>query len=210
MVRAPFVTHSRLTPRSSTIVNDLLQTSTPPDTFFAYFYFDFNDESKQTLRGLLSSLLIQLSWQSRECMRLMSQMYRAHGDGGREPNTADLQRCLLDMLAILPSTYIVLDALDECPALRVRSERQEILGLIRRLLVPKVHICVTSRPEPDIKEALLSYMAMELDLHSAADQARDIARHITIVLDEDPVFRRWPAALKQYTLETLEAKANGM
>jgi hypothetical protein len=64
--------------------------------------------------------------------------------------------CLKEMLT-LPlqgPTYIILDALDECPNNSgIPSPRKEVLQLINELVdlrLPNLHICATSRPEIDI------------------------------------------------------------
>jgi len=44
----------------------------------AYFYFDFRDAKKQHWNDLLSSLLIQLSYQSDPCCDILSRLYKAH------------------------------------------------------------------------------------------------------------------------------------
>jgi len=43
-----------------------------------YFYFDFRDAKKQHWNDLLSSLLIQLSYQSDPCCDILSRLYKAH------------------------------------------------------------------------------------------------------------------------------------
>ncbi|KAF8264691.1 hypothetical protein EI94DRAFT_1437299, partial [Lactarius quietus] len=44
----------------------------------AYFYFDFRDEDKKHGRGLLASLLIQLSSRSEPCLNTLSCLYSNH------------------------------------------------------------------------------------------------------------------------------------
>jgi hypothetical protein len=50
--------------------------------------------------------------------------------------------------------YILVDALDECPNFPGRpSAREKVLYLIEELVdsnLPKVHLCVASRPEMNI------------------------------------------------------------
>ena len=69
-------------------------------------------------------------------------------------------QCLKDMLTIpdQPPIYIILDALDECPnSYGVPTPRSQVLTLVKQLLdlhLPHLHICVTSRPEFDIRATL--------------------------------------------------------
>ncbi|KAH8994011.1 hypothetical protein EDB92DRAFT_1944287 [Lactarius akahatsu] len=83
----------------------------------AYFYFDFRDTAKQDARAALSSLLIQLCNQSDPCSDILGHLFSAHISGGMQPSDDTLMGCLSDMLALPRNgpTYIILDALDECP-----------------------------------------------------------------------------------------------
>ena len=83
----------------------------------AYFYSDFKDVEKQKLHNLLPSLLIQLSaWYNPYC-DILSQLYSAYGRGAQEPSARAMVECIKEMLALeAPGpTYIIMDALDECP-----------------------------------------------------------------------------------------------
>ena len=123
----------------------------------AYFYFDFRDVDKQKLRNLLPSLLIQLSARSDPCCDILSRLYSLHDRGVRKPSDRDMIACLKNMLTLEAEgpTYIIMDALDECPITStIPSPREEVLEFVDelvRLHLPNVHICVTSRPEHDIQ-----------------------------------------------------------
>ena len=80
----------------------------------AYFYFDFRDANKQSLRDLVLSLLTQLSARLGPHCDILSDLYSAHDEGKNQPSDTILAECLKEMLALLP-TYLVIDALDESP-----------------------------------------------------------------------------------------------
>ena len=67
-----------------------------------------------------------------------------------------MTQCLVDMLTVSDPrpTYIILDALDECPnSSGIPSPREQVLALVKDLVnlrLSHLHICVTSRPEFDI------------------------------------------------------------
>src|SRR6266404_1295697 len=112
----------------------------------AYFYFDFRDSNKQARRNLLPSLLIQLSNSSNSRCDILYRLYAAYDNGARQPNESALMQCLTEMLA-LPNedpTYVVLDALDECPSTSgIPSARKQVLDLIKDLVdlrLPNLHI----------------------------------------------------------------------
>jgi hypothetical protein len=126
----------------------------------AYYYFDFKDAGKQNRRGLLSSLLTQLCTRSHRCFNILSSLYETHENGSRQPKEVDLIQCLKDVLA-LPgqgTVYIIVDAVDETPnKAGIPSPREKVLQLVEELVGlhhPDIRVCITSRPEVDIRTAL--------------------------------------------------------
>jgi NACHT domain-containing protein len=142
---------------SSTIVQDVKAMCDAGQTSMAYFYFDFRDISKQHWRDLVPSLLIQLSSRSDHRCDILSRLYSDHDDGKEQPNDDALKRCLIEMLKQPDQrpTYLVIDALDECSNVSgIPTSRNRVLQLVKELVdlhIPNVHICVTSRPEVDIR-----------------------------------------------------------
>jgi hypothetical protein len=103
----------------------------------AYFYFDFRDVDKQKLHNLLPSLLIQLSACSDPCCDTLSRLYSSHDRGVRKPNDRAMIECLKEMLVLNAQgpTYIIMDAIDECPLTStVPSPREEVLELVDELV----------------------------------------------------------------------------
>jgi hypothetical protein len=182
----------------------------------AYYYFDFRDVKKQDCYGLLSSLVLQLSVESDSCFSILSQFYSDHGRGIRKPNIDALKKCTTDMLS-LPGqapTYIVVDALDECPNFPGRpSARGEVLGLIEELIdlkLSNVHLCVASRPETDIRMVLEPLTSLKISLHDEIGQKEDIIKYIKSVVRSDRNMRRWKEEDKQLVIDTLSDGADGM
>ncbi|KAH9070974.1 hypothetical protein EDB83DRAFT_2313709 [Lactarius deliciosus] len=184
----------------------------------AYFYFDFRDIDKQARRNLLSSLLIQLSDRSNSRCDILSRLYTAHGNGAHHPNDSVLMQCLTEMLTLPDQapTYIILDALDECPSTSgIPSARKQVLDLVKDLVgfrLPNLHICVTSRPEVDIEAALAQLAFRQVSLHDESGQIADIANYIKSIVysESDTAMGRWRSADKDLVIETLSEKADGM
>jgi hypothetical protein len=127
----------------------------------AFFYFDFRDEEKkQDIRNFVTSLLVQLSAYSSPCCKILSRLYSSHGKGTQQPSNDALTSCLREMLSLAAQQpiYLIVDALDECPdSSGMPTPREDVLNLLEglvRLRLPNLHICVTSRPEIDIKNVL--------------------------------------------------------
>jgi hypothetical protein len=147
----------------------------------AYFYFDFRDTKKQHRNDLLLSLLIQLSSHSRPCCDILSRLYKAHDEGAQQPSNQDLTQCLKDMLTLPDQRpiYLIMDALDESPNTSgIPSPRERVLQLLKELIdlsLPNLHICVTSRPEIDIRNVLEPLTSRRVSLHNQSGQNKDIA-----------------------------------
>ena len=185
----------------------------------AYYYFDFRDVKKQDTHGLLSSLVSQLSAESDSCSDVLSRFYleHSHGPNGiRNPDIGALKKCLLDMLS-LPGkapTYIILDAVDECPNFPgMPSARGEVLDLIEELVdmkLPNVHLCVASRPEIDIRVVLEPLTFLKTSLHDEIGQKEDIIAYIKSVVRSDWSMRRWKEEDKKLVIDTLSDRVDGM
>ena len=54
------------------------------------FYYDFREDEKKDLRGLLSSILFQLCDQADSYYIILSAFYLAHRNGARSPSNDEL------------------------------------------------------------------------------------------------------------------------
>jgi hypothetical protein len=182
----------------------------------AYFYFDFRDIDKQKLRNLLPSLLLQLSARSDPRCDVLSQLYSTHGRGVRKPSDRAMIECLKEMLSLDAQgpTYIIMDAIDECPITSsVPSPQEEVLELVEELVglhLPNVHICVTSRPELDIRTVLEPIAPNAVSLHDESGQKQDIADYVRSFVHSDRRMRKWREQDKELVIRTLPEKAEGM
>ena len=200
---------------SSAIIDDIDAMRKAGLVSLAYFYYDFR-EQKTGLRGLLSSMLVQLSHQSDSYHDVLFKFYSKHVREIRPPSDSALVECLKDMLkhSQLPPVYLVVDALDECPSIpAVRSPRSKVLDLIVELnnsQFPNLRICVTSRLETDIKDVFDPLIPRHLSLHDEKGQKGDIEEYIKSVIDEHPESGSWKEEHKQLVIDVLTEKADGM
>ncbi|KAI9442948.1 hypothetical protein H4582DRAFT_1145912 [Lactarius indigo] len=202
----------------STVIQDVLTLREAGLASMAYFYFDFRDLDKQHRRNLLPSLLIQLSAQSRSCCDILSRLYSAYDNGAQKPSDSVMTQCLKDMLMIPNQgpVYIILDALDECPnSSGIPSPREQVLRLVKELVelrLPHLHICVTSRPEFDIRATLEPLALHCVSLHDQSGQKKDIVDYVNAVVysDSETKMKRWRDDDKKMVVETLSEKADGM
>ena len=182
----------------------------------AYFYFDFRDVDKQSLHNLLRSLLIQLSARSDLCCDILSRLYTLHDRGVEKPSDRTMVECLKEMLVLEAQgpTYIIVDALDECPITStIPSPREEVLKFVDELVglhLPNLHICVRSRPEHDIQAVFKRLTAFPLSLHDESGQQQDIANYVSSFVHSDPRMQRFRKEDKDLIIMTLSEKADGM
>ena len=122
------------------------------------------------------------------------------------------------MLAIPVETpiYLIIDALDECPNTSgIPTARAQVLGLVKELLgldLPNLRICITSRPQVDIKGSLGPLASHSMSLHDEIGQKNDITDYIKSVVysDADTMMKKWRADEKDLVVETLSERADGM
>jgi hypothetical protein len=112
--------------------------------------------------------------------------------------------------------YLIMDALDECSNLsEIPSPRNRVLQLVKELVnlhVPNLHICVTSRPEVDIRDVLEPLTSHRVSLHDQSGQQKDIENYVRSVVysDSEPIMRRWRKEDKEHVIEVLSKLADGM
>ncbi|KAN0136970.1 hypothetical protein V8E53_005205, partial [Lactarius tabidus] len=200
----------------SVIIRDIKSISNAGSAFLAYFYFDFKDTSKQDSRALLSSLLVQLSDQSDIFCEALSSLYSAHKHGSEQPTDDSLAQCLKDMLATMGQVpiYLVLDALDECPNdSGIPTSREKVLQLVEELVGlhhPHLRLCITSRPEFDIRTTLVPLATQQVSLHDESGQKQDINDYVTSVVCSDVRMKRWRDEERTMVIDKLTEKADGM
>ena len=201
---------------SSAIIEDITALQKSGLASLAFFYFDFREDQKKDLRGLLSSLLVQLCEQSDVYSTILSNFYVAHRRGSQHASDSELLGCLKDMLKLQgqATVYIIIDALDECPITTgLFPHREKVLELLEELVnirIPNLRICVTSRPEADIVPVLEPLAFRSVSLHSESGQVQDIAEYIRFFIHTKREVRRWKATDKQLVIDVLTKKADGM
>ena len=183
-----------------------------------YFYFDFRNANKQRLNDLIPSLITQLSAHSVACCDILSLLYSDHDSGKKQPSDIDLAQCLKQMLILpdQPLIYLIIDALDESPdSSGIPTPREQVLQLLKDLVdlsLPNLHICVTSRPEIDIRHVIEPLTCLRVCLHEQSGQKKDIEEYVRSVVysDLEPIMGRWRTEDKELVIKTLTERANGM
>jgi NACHT domain len=203
---------------SSTIIQEIEAQCEAGEASMAYFYFDFRNASKQGLHDLIHSLLTQLSARSSLRCDILSKLYPVYDDGKKQPSDGVLTKTLKDMLTLTDERpiYLIMDALDESPnASGIPSARERVLQLLKELVelrLPNLRVCVTSRPEIDIRDVIVPLTSLRVSLHDQSGQKEDIADYIRSVVysNSEPIIRRWKKEDKDIVIKMLSERADGM
>ncbi len=198
---------------SSAIVENLDRNISHPRVLL-YFYFNFNDTSKQSLESMIRSLISQLYHKRKDTWKHLDSLFSSCDDGRRQPATESLCKILLLMIQQTDEVWIVLDALDECRT-RKGTETEGLLSWMKGLLsVPRnAHLLITSRQEEDIESALIKWASSE-DMICIQSKlvTDDIREYVYDRIRKGDGLRRWQSwPIVQKEIETsLVEKADGM
>ncbi|KAF2962889.1 hypothetical protein GQX73_g10686 [Xylaria multiplex] len=158
-----------------------------PRTGLSFFFFSFNDESKQDASAMIRSLISQLSTQ----LDNYDDLSRLHDEYPKAspPNEALLD-CLHQIVKRFGNVYILIDALDESPRNMHREVVLEVIESIRTWREPSLHLLVTSRDEVDIRVGLNATLEETMDMKNV-EVDRDIADFIAQHLRENRGLKKW-------------------
>jgi hypothetical protein len=201
---------------SSAVIEEIETMQKSGLASLAIFFYDFREDSKKHVTGLLSSVLFQLSNQSDSYYDVLSAFYSTHRNGAQSPGDDKLIQCLMELLK-RPGprpVYLVIDALDECPSTSsLSSPRERLLSFLEDLVeaqLPNLRICVTSRPEVDIKVILERLAFRSVSLHDESGQKNDMIKYIKSVVNTNKNMQNWKPEHKQLVIDVLTNKADGM
>lgn len=191
---------------STAIQSALRHRGSDPNIGIAFFYFTFNDESKQAVSNMLRALLLQLSNQLQDGHADLTRLHDSYKAG--TPPWPVLIEYFRRLIQRFHQVYIMLDALDESP----RNESQEYvlnaIDMMRKWNLQNLHLFVTSRDEPDIRDSLdLSVTQQVIMQDVGIDQ--DITDFISGRFNEDRRLRNW-LPYRDKIQEILAKRAKGV
>ena len=213
---------------SSSIIQKLQSACQSPTSAgtcdaLAYFYFSFQDDNRQDLGALLKVFIAQLCPPNSvfpELRRLYDKCHQRYPPGA--PSDSDLRSTFVSIIAGLSSgtaltespesqrdgniaksvttseTFLVIDALDEIPFGPQRDRVLDLLTELSALNLPHLHILVTSRDQPDIREALISNSGSKsVSLNNSSVQA-DIGTFVSRAVQRDAGLRPSEQLIREY------------
>ena len=201
---------------SSAVIEEIETMQKSGLALLAIFYYDFREDRKRHVSGLLSSVLFQLCDQSDSYYDVLSAFHSVRRNGGESPSDDELGQCLMELLKCPEPrpVYLIIDALDECPSTSsLVSPREKLLSFLEDLVetqLSNLRICVTSRPEVDIKTILEPLAFRSVSLHDEGGQKKDIITYIESIVNTNKNMRSWNPEQKQLVIDMLTKKADGM
>jgi hypothetical protein len=138
-------------------------------------------------------------------------LFKKHQPFGTEPSLHEWIVGLRSVLEMTGQSYILIDALDECPV--ANNERQELMELLKTIhsfSLPNVHILATSRKERDIEQALTPIVSIPPVGIQNADVDADVCTFVRNQLSSDPLLKNWPQSIQGEIEQKLVRRSFGM
>ncbi|EXJ66908.1 uncharacterized protein A1O5_10103 [Cladophialophora psammophila CBS 110553] len=175
----------------------------------AYFFFDFREPEKQQSQTMLRSLLHQAAIQCHPFPDFLRQLPARFTASHLVP-ISELVSLLLRVLELFDTSFIFVDALDEC------DNRDEIFSALEDLVgCPNagtiVRLICSSRDELDIRRRFDPYN-FHREVLSPTVVDNDIAIYVKGLMEEDPRgrYKKLRQGTKDRIVDDMKAKAGGM
>jgi len=190
----------------STIIDRMQETcKDDANSRVLYYYFDFSDGTKQTLSSFLKSIIFQLISPPDSEAAAAETLYDKCRET-LEPNLDELLAVLIEELAKIKTTYLCIDALDECPEV----ERELFFrSFFKSSLPTPISMLITSRKEFDIELVLKDKAFFNIPIQSS-DVDADVRIHVQNAVSQDSAFSKWKPAVRQEILDAIVSGSNGM
>jgi len=194
----------------STIIDHVLDRYGHPNgaANVAYFYFDFADSKKQTVANLCKSIIYQLISGQQTVSESAAVLYEKCNNGLTEPALDELMDVILAEISQTERTFIMIDALDECPG--PEGERPVFFDNFFKSPLPKnLNLLITSRKEHDIAVVLEPSASHTVCIQSSAVDA-DVRIHVSNSIARDARLSKWKPTIRDEILDAIVDGSNGM
>lgn len=174
----------------------------------AYFFFSFRDTEKQKASNLSRSILAQLLEQIDHIPTTIQAFYEQYQHG--VPSERGAMNSIRDLIT-KSQTYIIVDALDECP--NTKDERVELCNILKTMHswnCERLHILVTSRKEADLMESLQPIVTQEPIGIQGSVIDTDIRRFVRTQLQVNSRLSKLSGELRAEIEQSLVKKSRGM
>ncbi|KAF1913123.1 hypothetical protein BDU57DRAFT_559256 [Ampelomyces quisqualis] len=183
-----------------------LATSVRSDTVgVAWAYCSYKSQNEQTVGALLATLLQQLLQAANPSgVQVVERLREKHTARGTMPHVDELLGTLQVLVAELSTTFIVIDAMDECSA--SDGTRMQFLAHLRTLQInADTRLMVTSRHVPEIVDDFKLATRLEIRAHT-----EDIEKFLAGQLARLPRCIQRDAVLQQLVQTKITEAIDGM
>lgn len=189
---------------SSIVVNDLYEKFSDTEVGIAYIFCNFKRAVEQTVEGLLSSLLKQLSERKPSLPKLVKDLYNTHKTRRTRPYSDELLTTIQSVIHSYSRVYLVVDALDEC---QVSSNTRDkfLSALFNIQSKTNMNMLATSRFNPDIQRRFTQSAILEI--HATEN---DIQRYVSGAMVHLPSFIQENPKLQEMVKTGISNAAHGM
>lgn len=166
------------------MIDHFLEKAAAENYGVAYFYFEYQEQERQTPIKMLASLVRQLATQVGILPTEMEALYDTQEARGKSPKFEELYTVLVAVFKCFDRVFLVFDALDECD---VKTRGKEFLPLLHRMGSSGARLFVTSRQYPeDIWESFHDTATMV----EIVPTLEDVGVYVQRRIDEDPRAKR--------------------
>jgi hypothetical protein len=170
-----------------------------------YFYFDSSAEANCTttpLQRLLLSLIVQLV-DRRDALLL--DLYEAYANDIQQVGT--LESIVLQLLGLRVRTYIVVDALDECPD--DWGQAQDVLDGLHRLSVSVEHVRILTTSRTGLCDGTISVrqQAVAMPITGQVSMQEDLRLFVVERMERSGKSSALNTATRQNLISTILRKA---
>ena len=146
---------------AASVIDHLLKTARTSKIGLAYLFCNYKEQESQTIALFLGAILQQIAYRQDLVAEPVAQLYENHTKSKTRPSSKEVYSTIESVLDTCATTYIIVDALDECP--NKDGTRTKLLKLLRRLQSQSdVRLMVTSRFVPDIESELTYASKLEV------------------------------------------------
>lgn len=198
---------------SSSVIENVIESceSGPSPPGYAYVFFDRTMAHSEILdyNKFMRSLIAQLSDRCADTLpTALMEMYHACDEGHRQPLESQLEGTLARILDTFGRTYIIIDSVDEC------VNKADLLKWIQYVtsepsLAEKIHLMLTSRPEPEVEQGLASLTNRQKVSITAESTAGDIGVYLDTRLQVSKM-NKWDNDAKMSIKKAIFGRFDGM
>lgn len=180
----------------------------------AFLYCNYKEQDTQTTQTLIGSLVQQLVQRYPDIPSDLKVLYDDHSRNRPTPTPPTVRECLQllkSQLVCCPTTFLVVDALDECDD----QTRRELCAQLRKFcaqlrnLPGSTHLLITSRHNPELEDQIRPSTRLEI---RASNEDIEMYLEDRIENEEDRLNRltQEDPELRPLVINTILDKAQGM